>query len=217
MKSQMDIMNKLLLASGTLMLPFIHGQAQKQVSQSKTPNVVFIMADDLGIGDLGCYGQNRIKTPAIDALAAQGMKFTQHYSGSTVSAPSRCVLLTGKHTGHSYIRGNKGYKAEDGRSYDLNLADEEITVGEVFKTKDYVTACVGKWGLGGPSAEGHPNKQGFDYFFGYLGQGNAHNYYPVQLFENDNPDMLNHKVYSHDMIMDKALEFVDKNTNKPFN
>lgn len=216
MKSQMDIMNKLLLASGTLMLPFIHGQAQKQVSQSKTPNVVFIMADDLGIGDLGCYGQNRIKTPAIDALAAQGMKFTQHYSGSTVSAPSRCVLLTGKHTGHSYIRGNKGYKAEDGRSYDLNLADEEITVGEVFKTKDYVTACVGKWGLGGPSAEGHPNKQGFDYFFGYLGQGNAHNYYPVQLFENDNPVMLNHKVYSHDMIMDKALEFVDKNTDKPF-
>lgn len=144
------------------------------------------------------------------------MKFTQHYSGSTVSAPSRCVLLTGKHTGHSYIRGNKGYKAEDGRSYDLNLADEEITVGEVFKTKDYVTACVGKWGLGGPSAEGHPNKQGFDYFFGYLGQGNAHNYYPVQLFENDNPVMLNHKVYSHDMIMDKALEFVDKNTDKPF-
>ena len=180
------------------------------------PNVVFIMADDLGIGDVGCYGQQRIKTPAIDQLAKNGLKFTQHYSGSTVSAPSRCVLLTGKHTGHSYIRGNKGYKAEDGRHYDLNLANEEITLGEVFKTRNYTTACVGKWGLGGPSGVGHPNNQGFDYFFGYLGQGNAHNYYPVQLFENNNPVMLNHEVYTHDLIMEKALEFLEKNADKPF-
>lgn len=143
MKSQMNGVNKILLASTTLILPFVSGHAQKQNSKEKSPNVIFIMADDLGIGDLGCYGQERIKTPAIDALAEQGMKFTQHYSGSTVSAPSRCVLLTGKHTGHSFIRGNKGYKAEDGRHYDLNLADEEITLGEVFKTKNYTTACVG--------------------------------------------------------------------------
>ena len=151
-------MNKIVTFSGVFLLPFVSGQVYSQKVQYKSPNVVFIMADDLGIGDLGCYGQDRIQTPAIDALAEQGMKFTQHYSGSTVSAPSRCVLLTGKHTGHSFIRGNKGYKAEDGRSYDLNLADEEITVGEIFKSRNYVTACVGKWGLGGPSAEGHPNQ-----------------------------------------------------------
>lgn len=209
-------MNKFITLSCTFMLPSASGQIYAHKVQQPLPNVVFIMADDLGIGDLGCYGQDRIKTPAIDALAKQGMKFTQHYSGSTVSAPSRCVLLTGKHTGHSFIRGNKGYKAEDGRSYDLNLEDKEITVGEIFKTQNYVTACIGKWGLGGPSAEGHPNKQGFDYFFGYLGQGNAHRYYPTQLFENNTPVMLNKKVYSHDMIMDKALAFLNDNANKPF-
>lgn len=211
-----SLLSRLLLASGSLVLPFASGHAQKQISKEKTPNVIFILADDLGIGDLGCYGQERIKTPAIDALAEQGMKFTQHYSGSTVSAPSRCVLLTGKHTGHSYIRGNKGYKAEDGRHYDLNLADEEVTVAEIFKTKNYATACVGKWGLGGPSAEGHPNRQGFDYFFGYLGQGNAHSYYPKQLFENNTPVQLGEKVYTHDLIIEKALNFLDKNAGEPF-
>lgn len=211
------------LITGFAIIPVIASSCSSQKNEkeesnvsSRKPNIVFIMADDLGIGDLGCYGQDRIKTPAIDNLAKKGMKFTQHYSGSTVSAPSRCVLLTGKHTGHSYIRGNKGYKAEDGRHYDLNLAPEEVTLGEVLKTKDYVTACVGKWGLGGPSGIGHPNNQGFDYFFGYLGQGNAHRYYPTQLFENNEPVMLNKEVYSHDMIMNKALDFIDKNADKPF-
>lgn len=182
----------------------------------KSPNVIFILADDLGIGDLGCYGQNRIKTPSIDYLAANGMKFTQHYSGSTVSAPSRCVLLTGKHTGHSFIRGNKSYIGNDNRKYDLNLADEEVTIGEIFKSKNYTTACIGKWGLGGPNDEGHPNNQGFDYFFGYLGQANAHNYYPNQLFENNTPVFLNNKVYSHDLIIDKAIDFLNKNYDKQF-
>lgn len=209
-------MFRMLLASGMVMLPFASGQADKQDSKPKAPNVVFILADDLGIGDLGCYGQERILTPGIDELAKNGMKFTQHYSGSTVSAPSRCSLLTGKHTGHSYIRGNIGYKAEDGRKYDLNLAAAEVTLGEVFKEKNYITACVGKWGLGGPSAEGHPNNQGFDYFFGYLGQANAHRYYPDQLFENNTPVLLNKKVYSHDLIMEKALDFIDKNSDSPF-
>ncbi|MDD4636598.1 MAG: sulfatase-like hydrolase/transferase, partial [Bacteroidales bacterium] len=177
-----------------VMLPFASGQAGKPGNKPVTPNVVFILADDLGIGDLGCYGQTKIHTPGIDQLAKKGMKFTQHYSGSTVSAPSRCCLLTGKHTGHSYVRGNVGYIADDGRKYDLNLAADEVTLGEVFKEKNYVTACMGKWGLGGPSGEGHPNKQGFDYFFGYLGQANAHRYYPDQLFENNTPVMLNKKV-----------------------
>lgn len=216
----LNLMYKLTLVSGGALMTALTGCTTKKEQVSNIPktkpNIVFIMADDLGIGDLGCYGQDRIKTPAIDALAAQGMKFTQHYSGSTVSAPSRCVLLTGKHTGHSYVRGNKGYKADDGRHYDLNLASNEVTVGEVFKEKDYVTACVGKWGLGGPSGMGHPNKQGFDYFFGYLGQGNAHRYFPEQLFENNEPVMLGKKVYSHDMIIDKALNFLDKNADKPF-
>lgn len=219
MKS-MDFIYDLFLLGGSPVFIVLAGCSSKQEQSpnvvGQKPNVVFIMADDLGIGDLGCYGQERIKTPAIDALAAQGMKFTQHYSGSTVSAPSRCVLLTGKHTGHSYVRGNKGYKADDGRYYDLNLAPEEVTVGEIFQEKDYITACVGKWGLGGPSAAGHPNSQGFDYFFGYLGQGNAHCYYPTQLFENNDPVLLDNQVYSHDMIMNKALDFLDKHADKPF-
>ncbi len=201
-----------LFLTGVSCIPF---QMQARPTAQR-PNVVFILADDLGIGDLGCYGQDRIKTPAVDNLARQGMKFTQHYSGSTVSAPSRCCLLTGKHTGHAYIRGNKGYVADDGRHYDLNLADGEITLGELFQSQHYKTACVGKWGLGGPSGEGHPNNQGFDYFFGYLGQGNAHNYYPSQLFENNTPVMLGGKVYSHDLIMEKALQFIEANASEPF-
>lgn len=210
-------MNKLFLLSGSVLaINFAYATTMTATEKTKTPNVIFILADDLGIGDLGCYGQDRIKTPAIDNLAKTGMKFTQHYSGSTVSAPSRCVLLTGKHTGHSYIRGNKSYKGEDGRIYDMNLKDSEITLGEIFKTKDYVTACVGKWGLGGPSGEGHPNNQGFDYFFGYLGQRNAHNYYQKQLFENNTPVMLDGKTYTHDLIMDKALDFIDKNSKNTF-
>lgn len=209
-------LSKLLFVSGVTLFPFNVLMSQQNKELSSTPNVVFILADDLGIGDLGCYGQKQIKTPAIDRLAANGMKFTQHYSGSTVSAPSRCVLLTGKHTGHSFVRGNEGYVAADGRTYDLNLSDNEVTLAEVFKQKAYTTACIGKWGLGGPAAEGHPNKQGFDYFFGYLGQLNAHRYYPTQLFENDVPVMLNQKVYSHDMIMDKAVHFISSKAHQPF-
>ncbi|MFI3288269.1 MAG: arylsulfatase [Rikenellaceae bacterium] len=213
---------KLFLGSAALLscVPLVGcgGSAESTAvkAPAERPNVIFILADDLGIGDLGCYGQEQIKTPAIDSLAANGIKFTQHYSGSTVSAPSRCVLMTGKHTGHSFIRGNKGYKAEDGRGYDLNLAPEEVTVAEMFKTEDYKTACVGKWGLGGPQAEGHPNRQGFDYFFGYLGQGNAHRYYPTQLFENDDVVPLNKEVYTHDLILTKALDFIDKNSEENF-
>ncbi|MDR2954046.1 MAG: arylsulfatase [Prevotella sp.] len=185
-------------------------------AQESLPNVIFIMADDLGIGDLGCYGQQKIKTPAIDKLAANGMRFTQHYTGSTVSAPSRCSLLTGKHTGNSYIRGNKDQKSANGETYDLSLPKEEVTVADIFKKKNYVTACIGKWGLGGPDTEGHPNRHGFDYFFGYLGQLNAHSYYPSFLWENDNRIMLNKEVYSHDLVMQKALDFVEKNSGSPF-
>ncbi|EOS09941.1 arylsulfatase [Phocaeicola sartorii] len=191
----------------------ISAQGEKENS---LPNVIYIMADDLGIGDLGCYGQRIIQTPGIDNLAATGMRFAQHYTGCTVSAPSRCCLMTGKHTGHSFIRGNKGVKASDGYSYDYPLADDEITVAEILKKRNYATACIGKWGLGGPKSEGYPTKQGFDYFFGYLGQGNAHRYYPAFLFENEKKIMLNGEKYSHDLIIEKALSFIEKKSDKPF-
>lgn len=180
------------------------------------PNVIFILADDLGIGDIGCYGQKIIKTPAIDKLALDGMKFMLHYSGSTVSAPSRCSLLTGKHTGNSAIRGNKTFVDIDSCKYEMNLPDEEITIGELFKDNGYKTACIGKWGLGSPTGEGHPNRQGFDYFYGYLSQLNAHNYYPYKIFENDEPVILNNAEYTHDLIINKALNFIENNSDNPF-
>lgn len=186
------------------------------LAQGEMTNVIYIMADDLGIGDLGCYGQKKIKTPTIDKLAAMGVRFTQHYSGSTVSAPSRCSLMTGKHTGQTCIRGNQRTEASDGEFYDYPLSASELTVADIFKQKGYVTGCFGKWGMGGPGSVGEPSKHGFDYFFGYLGQGHAHRYYPSFLWDNDTKVMLNTKVYSHDLIMDKAIDFIDKNANTPF-
>ena len=187
-----------------------------KTEKNRPTNVIYIMADDLGIGDIGVYGQTVIKTPAMDKLAKNGMVFTQHYSGSTVCAPSRCSIVTGKHTGHAYIRGNKGDKCTDGLVYDYPLADAEVTVAEILKRKNYSTACIGKWGLGGPGSVGHPNNQGFDYFFGYLGQGHAHRFFPEFLFENNTKLELNKEVYSHSLIMDKALEFIEKNADDPF-
>lgn len=184
-------------------------------SPGKLPNIVFVLADDMGIGDLGCYGQTKIKTPHIDSLAADGLLFTHHYSGSTVSAPSRCCLLTGKHTGHAYVRGNKGVKTDEG-SFDLALPASETTVAELLKTKGYKTMCVGKWGLGGPGTEGSPVRKGFDYFFGYLSQGSAHRYYPEYLYENEERVQLNGTVYSHFLIMEKGLDFIEKNCDSPF-
>ncbi len=180
-----------------------------------SPNVVFVLADDMGIGDLGCYGQQKIKTPNIDRLARNGLLFTHHYSGSTVSAPSRCCLLTGKHTGNAYVRGNKGVQSDEG-FFDLHLPDSETTVADLFKEAGYRTMCVGKWGLGGPHTSGSPANQGFDYFFGYLSQGSAHRYYPEYLYENDEKVMLNGEVYSHFLIMEKGLDFIRQNASSPF-
>ena len=179
------------------------------------PNIVFFMADDMGIGDLGCYGSTLIETPNIDSLCNSSLQFTHHYSGSTVSAPSRCCLMTGKHTGHSYIRANKSVMIDDGK-YDLPIPDEEYTVAEMLKDKGYATMCVGKWGLGGPGTSGSPLNQGFDYFFGYLSQWAAHRYYPGYLFENENKVLLDGKQYSHAMIIEKGLKFIDQNSDKPF-
>ncbi len=183
---------------------------------SKTPNVIYILADDLGYADVGCYGQKIISTPNIDRMASEGIQFMQHYAGCTVSAPSRCALMTGKHTGHTHVRGNQGVKNADGREYDTTLPAEEYTVAELFKERNYNTACIGKWGLGGPGTEGHPNAQGFDYFYGYLGQGYAHSFFPQFLHENDKEVTLNGKSYSHDLVESKAIDYIKKHKDEPF-
>lgn len=183
----------------------------------KLPNIVLVLVDDMGIGDVNCYfEQSKIKTPHLDELASKSMQFMQHYSGSTVSAPSRCCLMTGKHTGNAYVRGNKGVVSEKGR-FDLHLPKEEITVAELLKGKGYATMCVGKWGLGGPGTSGSPVNKGFDYFFGYLSQSAAHRYYPEYLYENETKVQLDKKVYSHFLIMEKGLDFIKKQKrDQPF-
>jgi arylsulfatase A-like enzyme len=192
------------------------------------PNIIFILADDLGYGDLGCYGQKQIQTPNIDRLAAEGMKFTDHYAGTTVCAPSRCSLMTGLHTGHTYIRGNSEVQPMG----QLPLPEGTVTLPKVLKKAGYRTGLIGKWGLGGPDSTGTPNKQGFDYFFGYLCQRHAHNYYPEFLFRNDERVPLKNKVpggrldgagvatekveYSYDLMEQEALQFVEQNRKGPF-
>jgi arylsulfatase A-like enzyme len=164
----------------------------------KYPNIIFILADDLGYGDLGCYGQTKIKTPNIDRLAAEGMRFTQFYAGSTVCAPSRSALMTGQHTGHTRVRGNEP----------VPLRPEDITVAEVLQKAGYKTGAVGKWGLGLANTTGTPNQQGFEEWFGYLSQTHAHDYYPTQLFRNDAIFTLDSKQYSHDLFSKIATNFV---------
>lgn len=182
------------------------------------PNIVFVLTDDLGIGDIGAYGQRTIPTPHIDSLARAGMQFMQHYSGSTVSAPSRAVLLTGKHTGHSGIRGNGERTLADGTVYDYSLPAEEVTVAEILKSKGYTTGITGKWGLGGYPEEGGAGNQGFDYFFGHQAQLDAHHYYPKKLYENGTKIELDGKQYSDELTTQKALEFIDRSvaSGKPF-
>ena len=147
---------------------------------SGRPNVIYILADDLGYGDLGIYGQKLIATPNLDRLAAEGMMFTQHYAGSTVCAPSRASLMSGLHTGHTVIRGNREVQPEGQHP----IPDSRITLAERLKDLGYRTAGIGKWGLGAPETEGVPTRQGFDYFFGYNDQREAHSYYPDHLWRN---------------------------------
>lgn len=193
-----------------------NGAEKKEVSNQ--PNVVFILADDLGYGDISCYGQQRFQTPHIDALASQGMKFNQFYAGCTVSAPSRCSLMTGLHTGHAQVRGNRELKGEG----QLPMAKGTYTLARLFKEKGYVTGAFGKWGLGYPGSEGDPNNQGFDEFFGYNCQRQAHRYYPTHLWHNqekvilEGNDTKNKAVYAPDLIHEKSLEFIRSNKDKPF-
>lgn len=188
------------------------------VVNQKQPNIIYILADDLGYGDLSCYGQEKFKTPNIDKLASQGVLFTQHYSGSTVCAPSRSALLTGMHTGHTVVRGNKEVQPEG----QYPIPDETFTLAEVMKKAGYKTGAFGKWGLGFPGSEGDPINQGFDEFYGYNCQRLGHHYYPDHLWSNKDSIVLNENsdllkdVYAPSLIHDKTLQFIEKNKSKPF-
>lgn len=208
------------------------------------PNVVYIYADDLGFGELGCYGQKLIRTPNIDRMAKNGIRFTQHYSSSPVCAPARGSLLTGLSTRTSHVRENRefGDFSPDGVEGQEPLPDGTFTIGTMFQKAGYRTAAIGKWGLGGPSSSGRPLNQGFDYFFGYNCQRQAHNFYPTHLWENDtkveldNPKFAAHQKfpedadpsdpasyarykgleYSQDLLTGKAKDFIRDNSGRPF-
>lgn len=192
------------------------------------PNIVYILADDLGYGDLGAYGQQKIETPNIDALAREGMTFTQHYSGSPVCAPSRYMLMTGKHPGHAHIRGNDAM-AERGDVWNFKamyenpelegnvpIPDETITVAEVLKQADYRTALIGKWGLGAPDTEGLPNKQGFDFFYGYVCQRQAHTYYPTHLWRNGEREYLDNELVDPHQDLPEGVDPYDTDSYARF-
>ncbi|MCE2432017.1 MAG: sulfatase-like hydrolase/transferase, partial [Candidatus Latescibacteria bacterium] len=176
------------------------------------PNIIYILSDDLGYGDLGCFGQEFIYTPNIDRIASEGIRFTDHYAGSSVCAPSRCVLMTGLHTGHCYVRDNRALSIEG----NVPIPGDTQTVAKLLKKSGYATACIGKWGLGYPGSEGDPNNQGFDHFFGYNCQREAHTYYPQHLWRNDQKIMLYGKSYSHDLLTAEALQFVRDQQSNPF-
>lgn len=214
------------LVAATIATPSINGcktPAGRTGKSKGKPNIIYILADDLGYGDLGCYGQKKIKTPNLDKMAAEGMKFTQHYSGSTVCAPSRCTLMAGKHTGHCTVRGN----------VDVLIKPDEITIAKALKLVGYSTACIGKWGIGHPPPPEDPHNNGFDHFFGYLSMWHAHNYYPDFLWKNgkkvplrnsgQHPEkyykkdqgelvgLASEKMdYSHDLFSQAALEYIEE-------
>ncbi|MCU4157866.1 arylsulfatase [Carboxylicivirga sp. A043] len=212
MKNLLGILLGILLFSAC-------NNAQKEKTEVPTqPNIIYILADDLGYGDLGCYGQTKFETPNLDRMAAEGMLFTQHYAGSTVCAPSRSVLLTGQHTGHTPIRGNKEYDPEGQHP----LGSQAYTLAEMLKEAGYATGAFGKWGLGFVGTEGDPNNQGFDEFYGYNCQRQAHRYYPMHLWHNSQKVMLeendfkNTELYSGDLIHEQALKFIEDNKDQPF-
>jgi len=174
--------------------------------EPRKPNIVFIHADDLGYGDLSCTGQKKFATPRLDRMAAEGLRFTQYYAGSTVCAPSRCALMTGYHTGHAYVRGNA----------DQPLRPEDVTVAELLQRGGYSTAMIGKWGLGLEKSTGAPNRKGFDYSFGYLDQVHAHKQYTDHLFRNGERVDLDAKEWSNDLFTKETIDYVEKNKANPF-
>lgn len=211
----MRLIQKTIIVS--LLLISVNGKAQKN-TQAKQPNIIFILADDLGYADLGCYGQQKTETPNIDQLAKQGLRFTQFYSGTTVCAPSRASLMTGLHTGHTAVRGNKSFEPEGQTA----LPDSIITIANLLQKKGYNTAAFGKWGMGYITTSGDPNKKGFDLFYGYNCQSLAHDYYPDHLWNNheriDLPEnFVADAVYSGDKIHEQAMQFINaQKKDKPF-
>jgi len=223
----MKILRLLPLLMSVLVVPLSRADENKAADK---PNIIFILADDLGYGDLGCFGQQQIKTPNLDRMAAEGTKFTSAYSGATVCAPSRSVLMTGLHTGHTRVRGNSGQLNPMAQS----LRPEDTTVAKVLKDAGYRTGLVGKWGLGDVEVAeaGLPRKQGFDEFYGYLNQRHAHNYYPTFIWKNEERVPLKNTVpnespegagksdnkeqYTHDLFADEALKFIRSSKDQPF-
>jgi len=225
----------------TILFPTLFLALAISGAEARKPNIVFILADDLGYGDLSCYGQEKFKTPHIDQLAAEGMKLTAHYAGNNVCAPSRCSLMSGKHPGHAYIRNNRGGVGEGGEGQEPVPA-RELTLPLTLKRLGYALGGFGKWGLGPVGSTGDPNKQGFDLFFGFNCQAVAHNYYPTSLWSNDtrvalnNPNFSAHQKlppgadinspasyasftgndYAPDVIGAQALKFVRENKDRPF-
>ena len=180
-------------------------------AQNHKPNVILILVDDLGYSDIEPYGQEKIKTPHLNKMAENGMQFMQFYAGTSVSAPSRASLLTGLHTGHTHIRGNKEYAPEG-----QEPMGEMKTLGNLFQQAGYATGIYGKWGLGFPGSGSEPTKKGFDHFYGYNCQRQAHTFYPNWLWKNDEKTVLTGKEYSQDLIHRQALTFIRSNANKPF-
>ena len=231
------------IAVALLVLMAACGAPRDDGATDAPPNIIYILADDLGYGELGSYGQTKIKTPHLDRLAAEGLRFTQHYSGSPVCAPSRATLMSGKHTGHTLVRDNYelGGFADDEERGQLPLPPGSFTLGRMLQGQGYATAAIGKWGLGGPGSTGVPHEQGFDLFYGYLDQKQAHNYYPTHLwrnaewdtlrnpyfhphqrFEGDDPndpaayDSYKGVDYAGDLMADEALQFIRDHQDRPF-
>jgi arylsulfatase A len=207
----------IILILSFVLISFISGTGKGE-NEPSLPNVIFILADDLGIGDLGCYGQQNFQTPNIDNLAKEGIKFLNHYTGAPVCAPSRCTLITGKHTGHAAIRQNRSQIGE-GR---VSLTKDDFTIGLLAKEAGYKTAAFGKWGVGEDGTDGVPNKCGFDEYFGYLNNDHCEFYYTDYLYENLDTFWIeanqNEKTgkYTHDLFTAKAKKFVKANKNNPF-
>jgi len=188
------------------------GLCQAVQEKDKMPNIIYILADDAGYGDFGVFGQKEINTPAIDTMAREGIRFTNHYAGTTVCAPSRCSFLTGKHTGHTFIRGNREMFPEG----QLALPPGTRTIASLLRKAGMRTGIIGKWGLGGPGTTGVPTGQGFDDWYGYLCQRQAHSYYPSHLWRNEEKIELDGSQYTHDLFTRRAIEFIHENKDRPF-
>ncbi|MSU80519.1 MAG: arylsulfatase [Gemmataceae bacterium] len=210
-----DTMRCILLSLIALLVVTLHAQA----GDKRKPNIIYILADDLGYAELGSYGQDKIRTPRLDMMAKQGLRFTQHYSGNAVCAPSRCVLMTGLHSGHAQVRNNSETKP-DGQ---LPIAANTLTIARILQQLGYATGMIGKWGLGMHDSTGDPQKQGFGHFFGYYCQRHAHNHCPKFLWRNaqqvpleGNPGGAKGKTHSHDLFEKESLDFIRKNKDKSF-